>query len=368
MANEIEIVSLNTRGLREQEKRQKLFYWLTYQHVPDIIMLQETHSCEDDEIIWKEEWGGDIVFSHGVTNSRGVCILFRKNLLEAEIHSKITDKEGRYIILDITLGEKRYTLTDLYGPNKDDENFFLEVIENIESSSNDHRIAGGDFNCILNKHLDKKGGMQDHANVKARKVLLEYMDNTSMVDIWRMHHDNDKHFTYYSLSPEKIFTRLDFFLISLGLTTNVTKSSIYPKFLSDHCAVSIKILISNNTRGKGYWKLNCSLLNDPDYVKIVKVCIKESLDREKEANPAILWETVKLIIRGETIKYASRKKQSKKNQLTSLQKELEHLEKQFQSEQLDDVLHDIKTIKQNIEKIVGDNMKGIILQSKNRLV
>ena len=34
-------------------------------------------------------------------NSREVCILFRKTL-EAEIHSKITDKEGRYIILDIT--------------------------------------------------------------------------------------------------------------------------------------------------------------------------------------------------------------------------------------------------------------------------
>ena len=36
-----------------------------------------------------------LVFSHGDTNLRGVCILFRKNL-EAEIHSKITDKEGRY--------------------------------------------------------------------------------------------------------------------------------------------------------------------------------------------------------------------------------------------------------------------------------
>ena len=55
----------------------------------------------------------------------------------------------------------------MYGPNKDDTNFLLEVAENIYSLSNDHRIAGRDFNCALSKQLDKKGEKQDKANVKS---------------------------------------------------------------------------------------------------------------------------------------------------------------------------------------------------------
>lgn len=28
----------------------------------DVILLQETHSCFDDENFWQNEWGGKIVF------------------------------------------------------------------------------------------------------------------------------------------------------------------------------------------------------------------------------------------------------------------------------------------------------------------
>jgi hypothetical protein len=35
-------------------------------------------------------------------------------------------------------------------------------------------------------------------------------------------------------------------------------------------------MISNHTRGKGYWKFNNSLLNDIDLVKMVKETINET--------------------------------------------------------------------------------------------
>ena len=36
---------------------------------------KEIYSEQKDENVWRNEWGGDIFFSHGSTHSRGVCIL-----------------------------------------------------------------------------------------------------------------------------------------------------------------------------------------------------------------------------------------------------------------------------------------------------
>ena len=128
MKSEIEIASVNVRGLRAQDKRQKIFNWFQKHQGANIFLLQETHSILSDELEWKEEWEGDIIFNHGESNSRGVCILFKKDC-GYELHSVNKDTEGRYIILDLDLYEQRYTLVNLYGPNKDDPVFFMEIIK-----------------------------------------------------------------------------------------------------------------------------------------------------------------------------------------------------------------------------------------------
>ncbi len=46
--------------------------------------------------------------------------------------------------------------------------------------------------------------------------------------------------------------------------------------MSDHNLVTIKLIINNQDRGKSYWKLNCSLLGEADYAKMVKNTIAET--------------------------------------------------------------------------------------------
>ena len=89
--------------------------------------------------MWSAEWGGDIIFSHGTSSSKGVSIMFKNNLRK-QIHSTIVDPNGRYVILDITINEKRLTLGNIYGPNEDEPSFFMEIIEHIENIPNDNRI------------------------------------------------------------------------------------------------------------------------------------------------------------------------------------------------------------------------------------
>ena len=74
----LKLLSINTRGLRDVIKRCSIFNF--YRKKANIICLQETHSCIKDETIWSAEWGGDIIFSHGQTNSKRVCVLLTKGM------------------------------------------------------------------------------------------------------------------------------------------------------------------------------------------------------------------------------------------------------------------------------------------------
>ena len=54
-----DILSLNVRGIRDQAKRRSIFLYHK-DHNSKIYFLQETYSEPEDEIIWKNEWGGEI--------------------------------------------------------------------------------------------------------------------------------------------------------------------------------------------------------------------------------------------------------------------------------------------------------------------
>ena len=74
---ETQIISYNVKGLQSSvTKGNKIFHYLKVKKI-NIAMLQETHSKTEDETMWTKEWGGEIVFSHGSSSSRGACIIVR---------------------------------------------------------------------------------------------------------------------------------------------------------------------------------------------------------------------------------------------------------------------------------------------------
>lgn len=44
-----------------------------------ILFLEETHSTKESEVKWKDEFDGNLYFSHDKSNSRGVLIGFSAN-------------------------------------------------------------------------------------------------------------------------------------------------------------------------------------------------------------------------------------------------------------------------------------------------
>lgn len=101
MSSDLNFISYNARVLRQLKNRRQLFSYL-HRRKADIIFLQETHSCIDDEVFWKREWGGSISFSHGSNRSRGVCILFNfQPTLYVILVNTLLDQHGRYVICDV---------------------------------------------------------------------------------------------------------------------------------------------------------------------------------------------------------------------------------------------------------------------------
>ena len=140
----ITLSSLNVRGLANDEKRRELFYWLKKKNF-SIYMLQEVHCTEKSSENWAAEWGYSALFSGLTCNRLGVAILFNNNF-SFKILRQLCDEEGRYIIVDLEVGELTLTICNIYAPNTDNPVFFKTVSEQMLSFKCDEIILGGDFN------------------------------------------------------------------------------------------------------------------------------------------------------------------------------------------------------------------------------
>ena len=89
--------------------------------------------------------------------------------------------------------------------------------------------------------------------------------------------------------------------------------------------VQITLQIETSTRGKGYWKFNTSLLKDKEYIELVTSSITTTVENIKNGNHAMLWDIVKMNIRGETTKFCSHKKRKDRNMKTNYCKKLKSL-------------------------------------------
>ena len=69
----------------------------------------------------------------------------------------------------------------------------------------------------------------------------------------------------------------------------------------DHKAVVLDLVTKHNTRGKGYWKMNASVLEDNEYILLITNVITAALDEyEHSLSKGTLWEYTKLLIKEHT--------------------------------------------------------------------
>lgn len=204
---DLKVCSSNVRGMRQTAKRRQQFSYF-HRYNFDLILVQETHCTPDMERVWQNEWGGHIIFSHGTSSSKGVAILFNPKLHFSIVKVR-NDQNGRYIILDLSIGATTLTVICCYGPNRDDPLFYNSISQVLHSFNCSSIIWGGDFNFVFNLSIDKQGG-DPRTNFKARDECLLTMAEFNLIDAWRELNPLGKAFTWHS-NIANIHCRLDFF-------------------------------------------------------------------------------------------------------------------------------------------------------------
>ena len=257
----LRVLSYNIRGIGNLQKCREIFIFLCDKQV-DIILLQETHSIKNCEKIWRNEWGGKMLFSHGQSNSKGVAILFKPGT-KIIINNVLRDNEGHQLIVQIQHDEFTITLANIYVPNKDEPAFFVSVFKNLEEFDIVNLILGGDFNLALDMARDKR--LIEHNNDKVCLTLNELIEQFMLADSWRVKNIDLFQFTWRHNTQTLVFARLDYFSIPQGLVGSVNDVQIMPSFRSDHNPILIEQELNTVERGLGFWKFNVSHLEMQSY-------------------------------------------------------------------------------------------------------
>ena len=115
-----------------------------------------------DRMGWKS------FLSRGTSHSKGVMILVNPSL-DLKVEKSISNKNGRFIILDLVVDGSRIILVNIYAHNDANQQvtFFKELQNRLADYAQENIIVAGDCNCALSEK-DKKGG--DSVQKKARVI------------------------------------------------------------------------------------------------------------------------------------------------------------------------------------------------------
>ena len=123
-----------------------------------------------------------------------------------------------------------------------------------------------------------------------------------------------------------IFCHLDYWLISNTLHDLVVTTDIISAIKTDHAAISIDFCNRlTDIKGPGYWKMNCSLSDDEDYINDIsaKIPIWLAEGHNELSDNRSIWDWMKYIqcIRAHTIQYSKRKVRERNKREKSIQEE-----------------------------------------------
>ena len=94
-----------------------------------------------------------------------------------------------------------------------------------------------------------------------------------LTDVWRENNPQCKRYTWRKPNPFKQ-ARLDFILLSDHLMWHFDDTDILPGYQSDHSIVMLKLKFGKDIKHNTFWKFNCSLLRDKEYLDQVNIEIQ----------------------------------------------------------------------------------------------
>ena len=209
-------------------------------------------------------------------------------------------------------------MTVLYSLKKSYEKLDRMATENV--------IFAGDFNLALNVNKDRLGSKIN--NNKSAATLQQGMELLKLTDIWRDRNPDKERYSWFRKKPELIASRIDYLLVNQGLQGKVLNIDYSYGCRTDHSLVFMEFDTKGVDRGPGIWKLNNRLLQNEEYIHMMRNLIKEQINvcNKAKLKRSKTWETVKFHCAEKSKNFAVHKQREKKCLLNNLRLYMEKQE------------------------------------------
>ena len=162
----LNFITNNVNGLSTSRiKRLKVFLHLQSKIKKNgFIFLQETHSKPESTREFREDFGknNDLFFSHGASNSCGVAIGICGNF-DYNVKKEISDPNGRYLLMKITIGTSDFALINIYNENNEAAQVRLlqhvdTQLEQLGIDPETNKVLREDLILYFDNNLEAVGG------------------------------------------------------------------------------------------------------------------------------------------------------------------------------------------------------------------
>uniref|UniRef100_A0A8C5LVW1 Reverse transcriptase domain-containing protein n=1 Tax=Leptobrachium leishanense TaxID=445787 RepID=A0A8C5LVW1_9ANUR len=338
----LKVFSMNTKGLNIPHKRHSLYTDLKSTS-PDVVCLQETHfKRQAHPRLYLPQYTTQL-HAMSSTKSRGVSILIHKRVA-FQMHRKVVDPNGRFLLLVCSLNHKVYTIANIYCPNESQRPFLGKVLTRLEGISSGTQIVCGDLNLTMDiptqaSKRQRKEGLQNKAVLAGHRLF----------DVWRLFHPGEVGHTFFSMA-HKIYSRIDYVLVQGETLNRIRDCSIGTISWSDHAPVTIELSDCYDARGKAPWRLNESLLARVDVREEISQALVHYFNENgsTEVPVGTVWQAHKAVIRGILIKWGSRLKRQHTEQRLTLLKDIDRADVTHKQMQTGDSLTKVTDLRNQL--------------------
>ena len=335
MSQHLQITTINVKGLGLTEKRSKLKRLAAKD---SFTCLQETHAQASKETSWNKQLGFDhAVWSNANASSKGAAVLSRN-----PISWDFKDETGRVAAAttEVLIDNEQVSLTiiSVYAPNHRtthaSRHEYLNVVRTVREILTDRSNTQGNKEFILAGDLNLPFG---HLDIEQGKPLpapdlvnewLEICQDFNLEDSFRLLYPTVRSPTFVpkGTNPNGIFRRLDYIMLSQGLTPYLKEVNHDLQGFTDHKKVTLR-LDWGTERGPGLWKANMHNL-EQESIGIIHTELDRMTNPAEfnEWNHRQRWEWYKFKLRSIVRKEEKRVKTNKLKRKDDLKKALNQAE------------------------------------------
>ena len=295
----------------------------------DIAFFVETHHKNGEEIpdeILSYQSTHHIIHSAAASDEpySGIIGIVSRNYEIVKVTHLI---QGR--ILNVRLKQStdnsEYSVTAVYLYTNNQLNITKtdNIIRCLRDAYDEDRqnIILGDFNFIDNPH-DKTNGLNQTDKMVSER-WLPFLSEIDMVDPFREHNPQKRIWSFIGTGRAKN-SRIDRIYVDLTALPNMSKMNYIQTPFTGHRVFTFtkRGLIEH---GKGYYKMNTTILNDTKYREMIQD-LAENIRNLESSDSIHKWQTFLLLVKSRSITYSKIKNKTKRRLRDKIQKDIFRLE------------------------------------------